>query len=138
MKKRKSPQPKRGKLTTALTLPILNNKSNEYRPSVVELLLGPLRNGKPVLLKVSDSTLRKRDRQYEPILAICPMDVMGMQAKALLVSFPPYGSEIIDITQPVKMIQLYRVGMGMKTSRALAEALNYIYGDHHHGRQKPE
>lgn len=100
----------------------------EHRPNVLETLLEPLRSGKAVVLRVSDIRLPKKTRKYQPVLVICPLSVMGIDYPRLLVSMPPYGSELIDPSVDLKASNFARLGLSFSLASALSNALIEFYG----------
>lgn len=89
-------------------------------------LLGPLRQGKTVILRVEDPKLFKKKRNYKPVLVLTPVVQLGLDAPALLVSFPPYGSELLDTRYDLKVVRLARLGLSLGMAKALADALKKV------------
>jgi hypothetical protein len=64
------------------------------------------------------------------------MKSLGLNINAVLISLTAHGSEIISVDRQIKTTALYRLGLSFTLSRALADALNQLYGRKYHGREQ--
>jgi hypothetical protein len=91
-------------------------------------MLRPLKQGKPVVLKVDDPGMLRKKRVTElPLLFLTPETVYRGISPRLVVSLEAHGCEIIDTRQPIKALHLSRVGMSYKVAQQLAMALNKVF-----------
>ncbi len=97
-----------------------------YDPTVLEKLLAPIKLGLPVILKVDDPKRIVKKRSLEQMLIFTPMALYGLTNKYLLANIPSQGSEILDITKPLKSVSFVRLGLNARLASAIADALNYI------------
>lgn len=104
----------------------IHNRLIEYRPDVLQSLLAPLREGNAVWLEVKDKRLPKKTRAYKPVLVICPVSRIGVDASWLLVSMPPYGSELVNPRSDLKATVFARLGLSFSLASALARALRNV------------
>lgn len=91
-----------------------------------QTLLKPLLVGSPVTLTVTDPKLRRKKRIDTAVLFISPLTVYGVDDAKLLLSFPGYGSEVID-PATVKALQLYRLGLTMRAAQLLSYELKELF-----------
>lgn len=96
---------------------------NEFQLEVSEELLSPLREGKAVWLLVKDKRLPKKTRKYETVLVLAPTVSLGGAGGWMLVSMPPYGSELIDTRTDLKATTFARLGLSFSLASALVDAL---------------
>ncbi len=99
---------------------------SESRLDVLEQLLSPLRRNQSVSLFIDDDRLPKKKRKYRPVLVIAPYTHSGCPPGCLLVSMPPYGSELIDPQVDLKSIAFVRIGLKHSLASALASALKQV------------
>jgi hypothetical protein len=102
------------------------SRSSQYRPDVLEQLLGPLKEGRQVVLSVKDIRLPKKSRRYCPVLALTPYVQGGCPQGYLLVSMPPYGSELVDPKVDLKPSVFARLGLSFSLAKAVANALQHV------------
>jgi hypothetical protein len=97
-----------------------------------------LKHGKSVILAVHDKRLPKKARVKDsPLLILAPSELFGGVSGKLVVMLQAYGSEIIDITHPLKQLYFVRLGLTASLASALADALNEIFhGGKDHGNSK--
>lgn len=128
---------RRGGLTAPDSLPILSTALTVCQPDAPSTkLLKPLLGGKPVVLEVQDSRMPKRKRVSKPLLFIAPIAVYGGSGDRLVVSLQTHGCEIADIYPSIDPMVFYRLGLGMRMSKALSHSLNDIFSSkgESHGR----
>jgi hypothetical protein len=95
---------------------------DQRHSSALQTLFSSLTKGKSVVLRVNDPRLMKKKRITDPLLFITPVAHFNV-----LVSMPGYGSELIDISKPIRLIQLMRLGLNAILSRALGDELTSLY-----------
>lgn len=109
---------------------IITIRSNEFRPRVLEQLLGPLKYGQPVTLIVGDIRLPKKTRRYPTVLTLFPYTGDGCPAGYLLAAMPPYGAELIDPRVDLKPSVFARLGLSFSLASAIADALQQtLFGE---------
>lgn len=123
-------------LTSADAAGSMLGRLNQSRPnaSIAKTLLAPLREGKAVVLRVTDPRLPKRKRIVEPLLFLTPLGVYGGLSPRLMIALQTYGCEVCDTREPVLPVMLYRMGLSAKLSGVLASELNQVFTkESHHG-----
>lgn len=102
---------------------------NGFRPkiSIVKMLLAPLREGKPVILRVTDPRLPKRKRVDKPLLFLTPLTAYGRLSSSLVVALQAHGCEVCDTKDKISAMVFYRAGLSMTLSNVLASELNQVF-----------
>jgi len=90
-----------------------------------ELLL-PLRFGKPIALKVTDSKMYTKRRVDMPILFITPTEVFGLGRSSLIFSLTGGGCEVME-KKNLKTVMLFRIGLTMRSAKVLVKELNSLF-----------
>lgn len=97
-------------------------------PSTAQQKLAPLKKGKGVAFKVRDPAGFKKRHYPEPMLALMPLQQMGAKKDfRLLIAMEGHGAQIIDTTERVKTVDLFKVGLSFKASGILADELNKLF-----------
>lgn len=115
------------KLTQEDALVSITDASRSSRKTVEEKLLEPLLVGRSVILAIRDPKMPRKKRVPHPFIVMVPASQAGLPEGLLLVSIPGYGSEIIDITKPVKVVMLVRLSLSLELSSVLASAMNLVF-----------
>jgi len=97
------------------------------RLDISRCLLAPLREGRPVVLIVSDKRAPKRKRAEKPLLFLTPFRVYGQLSPKLSVAFQTYGCEIIDTSEKITPMVFIRVGLNGSMATALSNALEKLF-----------
>lgn len=98
------------------------------RESLTQQLLGPLLEGLPVVLAVTDKRAPKKKRVTgKPLLFLVPASCFGGSIRKIVVSFQAQGCEIVDVDEKVKSISFVRLGLSASLSTHLATALNQVF-----------
>lgn len=90
-------------------------------------LLAPLKEGKPVVLIVSDKRAPKRKRAETPLLFLTPFTIYGRLSSKLSVAYQTNGCEVIDTTEKITPMVFIRVGLSGSMATALANALERLF-----------
>ena len=103
----------------------------EDHVSVVDLLLGPLTRGVPVVLVVEDPRLPKRKRLSRVRLYLVPMKKQD-QSIEIVAGLETYGCEVFD-PHTVTRMSFIRMGLNTRLSTVMASELNKLFnkGDRH-------
>ncbi len=103
----------------------------EYQEDDALRVLRPLLDGQAIALIVSDSRIIKKRRLKgeKPILFIAPIECFqpNLDEPYLVIGLQGHGCEVVKIDD-VKSTILHRVGLSMKSSRVLKEAIDELYG----------
>lgn len=99
----------------------------EDTSTIDSCILNPLKEGKPVTLVVRDSRINKRKGADKLLLLlISPLSIYNIEGDGLLFSMPSYGSIILEIGK-LKVTQLYKMGLSMKSASVLVLKLNELF-----------
>ena len=64
-------------------------------------------------------------------MCLAPFESLGIRERKLLVSMPPYGSEILDPAVDLRATNIARLGLSFTMASALIDALTKLYGGSH-------
>lgn len=105
--------------------------TEEYQEEDTLRVLRPLLNGQPVSLIVSDSRITKKRRlkDNKPVLFIAPIEVYEprLDEPYLVIGLQGHGCEVVRV-DGIKSTILHRVGLSMKSSKVLKEAIEELFG----------
>lgn len=91
-------------------------------------LLGPLKAGKPVALKVRELSLPLPKRYKHPVLLLVPSEAVGLEG-GMFVSIPGLKSEYLP-REAMTAAKLIRMGLTARASKMLIDELKKLYEVH--------